>query len=291
MTWRPIFHPVELVRWLETERNRPRHALPTRAWIFDHFTPRLQLAEPRRPRPDLFAVVTTYGRPASCQRLIEALAGELPQETPLLVLHDACAHDYADARQAATRAFPDRVLWLDARERLGKPGFWITYQAAFFLAQDLAPATTLFIQDDLTFAPGALRRARALFDELGRDPERRVLNLYSGPDDEPWGRWIWSRRGPTRGGARLTQWFDLAAFLIDRAAMELLGHRIIPIPPQRFRRNPSISSGVGRQLTRRLLGRGNVYQADPSLVLHGDAPSEMNPEARARRPLDNRPGR
>jgi len=56
----------------------------------------------------------------------------------------------------------------------------------------------------------------------------------------------------------------------------------------RWTRRPATSSGVGRQFTRRLFGRAHVYQAWPPLVVHGTAPSTMNPEARLARSLDNR---
>ena len=76
--------------------------------------------------------------------------------------------------------------------------------------------------------------------------------------------------------------------MVDRAFFALLRHRMVPVHPNRWRRKPTISSGVGKQLTVRLRGRGNVYQTNPPLVRHGGLVSEMNPEARALRPLDSR---
>ncbi|HEX6245118.1 MAG TPA: hypothetical protein VFZ61_29555, partial [Polyangiales bacterium] len=89
-------------------------------------------------------------------------------------------------------------------------------------------------------------------------------------------------------GLRLTQWFDLQAFFVDRAFFELLRHRVVPVHPNRFRRQPGISSGVGKQFSLRLRFRANVYQTHPACALHGAHPSEMNQEARRQRPLDNR---
>jgi hypothetical protein len=75
---------------------------------------------------------------------------------------------------------------------------------------------------------------------------------------------------------------------VDGAFFELLQHCLIPIHPNRWRRNPTLSSGVGRQLTLRLRGRATVYQAWPPLVRHGTEPSVANPEARTLNDLDNR---
>jgi hypothetical protein len=132
-----------------------------------------------------------------------------------------------------------------------------------------------------------LVRALELWRATERDLLRRVLYLFSSSDDEAHGRWVsFSRRDA--GLCRLTNWFDLQAFLVDGAFFELLSHRMVPIHENRWKRRPEQSSGVGRQLTRRLFGRAHVYQAWPPLVIHGAATSTMNPEARAARSLDNR---
>jgi len=76
--------------------------------------------------------------------------------------------------------------------------------------------------------------------------------------------------------------------MVDRQFFELLDYRMVPVHPNRWKRRPMQSSGVGRQWSRRLFGRAHVYQAWPPLVVHGTEPSTMNPEARERRSLDNR---
>jgi hypothetical protein len=116
-----------------------------------------------------------------------------------------------------------------------------------------------------------------------------VLYLFSSSDDEADGRWIEFRREELPGReCRLTNWLDLQAFLVDRPFFELLEYRLIPIHGNRWKRDPTLSSGVGRQLTVRLRGRGTVYQAWPPLVQHGSEPSVANREARQENDLDNR---
>jgi len=116
-----------------------------------------------------------------------------------------------------------------------------------------------------------------------------VLNLYAADDDEPYGRWVNhpARDVPTLP-LRQTQWFDLAGFVLDRSSLAALSFRMIPIDPERWRNDPTLSSGVGRQLTRRLRKRARIYQCYPPLVFHGSEESQMNPSARAERALDNR---
>jgi hypothetical protein len=121
------------------------------------------------------------------------------------------------------------------------------------------------------------------------DPRKCVLYLFSSADDEPEGRWVhFPRVDYAHGRYRWTQWFDLQAFLVGRSFYELLDHRVFPVHPNRWKRKPAASSGVGMQLTRRLFRRGHIYQVSEPLARHGSEPSLMNPEARLSRPLDNR---
>jgi hypothetical protein len=185
--------------------------------------------------------------------------------------------------------FGNRMTWLTARERLGKQGYWKAYQVLLLAARALGPRHALFLQDDLEFPDTMIRESFRRWESLQADPGRRVLYLFASEDDEPEGRWVRFRRGETRNGARLTRWFDLQGFLADRKFFEILRYRMIPVSSRRWEKR-HYSSGVGEQLTRRLFHRGQVYQADPALIYHGGHQSEMNPEARSARQLDNRPG-
>jgi hypothetical protein len=286
------YHPIELLLEWETRTNRPRDRREG-SNILDHWapaatsTPLGALAAP----PELMVILTTFGRAGAATRLLEDLRqalehAQLRERTSLLTLHDACGTDYTRARAAAAAAAP-ASLFLDARQRFGKPQFWKMHQTALHVARAWRPRFALYLQDDVEFEPDLLSRAFELWRATADDLSRRVLYLYSSSDDEARGRWVSFPRRPM-GQCRLTNWFDLQAFLVDRAFFELLDHRMVPIHENRWKRRPEQSSGVGRQLTRRLFGRAHVYQAWPPLVVHGAAPSTMNPEARALRPLDNR---
>ncbi|HEX5659011.1 MAG TPA: hypothetical protein VFX59_17575 [Polyangiales bacterium] len=279
-----MLHWSELLNFARILVNRPSDELDD-----DAFWSLYTRATEPRGRADLLCVLMTYNRPeASCnvlQALHEALAGE---PAFVLVLNDRSDSDYTATRAAAVALFGERLFWLDARERIGKPGFWKAYQVAFLVARAQQPSHALFLQDDLGFEPDLLQRTRRLWSATAADPLRRVLYLFSSEEDERFGRWVLALRRAAGAGLRLTQWFDLQAFFVDRAFFELLAYRMVPVHRNRWRRKPRVSSGVGKQLTLRLRGRANVYQAYPPLVFHGGLESEMNPQARARRALDNR---
>jgi hypothetical protein len=287
------FHPVELLLEWETRKNRPRQRQDCGPLVFERWSAalgRLPL-EPLEIAPELAIVLTTFARPAAAERTLAGLSialerARLTERSALLVLHDACGRDYARARRAAEASSPE-VLWLDARTHFGKPQFWTLHQTALLVARAWRPLLCLYLQDDVEFEPDLLVRALDLWEATERDVLRRVLYLFSSGDDEQAGRWIHFERRDA-GPCRLTNWFDLQAFLVDRAFFDLLDHRMVPVHPNRWKRRPSQSSGVGRQFTRRLFGRAHVYQAWPPLVVHGAAPSTMNPEARRTRSLDNR---
>lgn len=291
---------TDAIRWLEIRLNRPiLPPHPDRAFwsLFASQGVPLDLApsalHAAAARPtDLLVALTTYNRPESCARILAALPHLLanagrPLNIHVLVIKDAGGAEYGSVARVVRDRLGDRLTWLEARSHLGKPGYWKTYQALFLAARLLRPAHALFLQDDLEFSPTLLRDCHARFDALAQDERPRVLYLFAADDDEPEGRWIRFRRRDAVPGVRLTQWFDLAGFFTDRAVLELLRYRVIPISERRWKEKP-YSSGVGEQLTRRLFRRANVYQAMPPLVFHGASPSEMNPEARADRALDNR---
>ncbi|HEY6881382.1 MAG TPA: hypothetical protein VI299_25330 [Polyangiales bacterium] len=278
-----MLHWSELSNFARLYLNRPQAALQEDAFW--------SLYEGGRPsgRARLLCVITTYNRPAACQDVLTALRGALAgADAFLLVLNDRSDSDYAGVRAHAAELFGERMLWLDARARMGKPGFWKAYQVAFLVARALQPEHALFVQDDLAFAPTLLTSIRAQWEATAGDPLRRVLYLFSSAEDERFGRWVLAPRRDVGHGLRRTQWFDLQAFFVDRAFFELLSYRMIPIHENRWRRKPRISSGVGKQLTLRLFRRANVYQSYPPLVFHGGCESQMNPDARAKRALDNR---
>ena len=250
-------------------------------------------APPACRSPSLCIVLTTHARPKACAELLLELARELPAElaphTQVIVLIDRSELDYAAAIEVGRSSFGEQVTWLESTRWLGKPGFHLVHRAAFALVRTLQPQLTLFIQDDLSLVPGFFARALSTWSAID-DPRKAVLSLFATDDDEPHGRWVRFTRETLPGGAvRRTQWFDLPAFLVDQRFFELLDYRVFAPDPLRFADGLPRSSGVGEQLTRRLWGRGDVYQVVETLTHHGAHPSVMNADARQLRPMDNRP--
>lgn len=278
---------------LAVKLNRPLWPRQSPERLIEAWNAGQTMAVLAEKRPQLLVTLTTYSRPHEVSELIEALAHALEgaeQTTFVCVFNDASDADCSAARALLLEHFGANAAWLDARENFGKRGFWRTHQMIFHAAKVSDADHLLSLQDDIELVPDFLDRLWQVWYATGQaDARRRVLYLFSGEDDEPEGRWHrFSRVDLPAARARRTDWFDLQAFLIDRAGLSLLRYWMVPISPLRWKKRPTISSGVGQQLTQRMAGRGTVYQCEPPLVSHGKAQSHMNPEARAMRPLDNR---
>lgn len=284
---------VYLLRSLESRWNRPLIPRGSVGSFLKDWEGGEGVRRLAGPSPRLLVTITTYRRPTELRELIEALARYEALRAPdcwLCILNDRSDADYGAAREALARSFPGRYLWLDARERMGKPGFWRTHQTILLAARTARCEFLLSLQDDVQLAPGFADRLWEAWGATGGDPARRVLYLFSSANDNARGTWVDFPRmaAPPGVPARRTDWFDLQGFLIDREGLALLRYWVVPITAWRWRKNTVHSSGVGRQLTRRLFGRATTWQCDPPLLFHGASPSEMNPEARQRNPLDNR---
>jgi hypothetical protein len=279
-------------RSLESRLNRPLLPRGSDRSFLDEWEGGDQLSRLAAARPRWLVTITTYRRPAELEALVEELAWDEGMRAPdlwLCILNDRSDADYRGAREALARGFAGRHLWLDARRQMGKRGFWRTHQVTFLAARAAGADFLLSLQDDLQLAPGFLGRVREVWGATGRDPGRRVLYLFSHPGNPVDGQWITFRRLEVPGvGARRTDWFDLQGFLIDREGLALLRYWVVPVAAWRWLQSTVHSSGVGRQLTKRLFGRATTWQCDPPLIFHGAAPSEMNAEVRRDRPLDNR---
>jgi hypothetical protein len=293
-----LYHPIEFLYELGTRANLSSIVRLEEAALLARWTeigarqPLNTIPRVNKP-PERLVVVMTYERPDACASLMRQLeraigCGDARDRTALLLMRDAGEGDYSEARGLAS-SVASTVLWLEAREWLGKVRFWQSYQVAMLVARRWQPERTLFLHDDVEFDDDVLERADAIWQVTADDPTRRVLYLYSSDKDEPDGRWVrFARREMPDKACRLTNWVDLQAFMVDRQFFELLNYRMLPIHPNRWKRKPATSSGVGRQLTLRLRGRGTIYQAWPPLVCHGSQPSLANREARQQNDLDNR---
>jgi hypothetical protein len=142
----------------------------------------------------------------------------------------------------------------------------------------------VFLDDDMAICRDFFER---LWDCWASIPGKRkatmTLMVDSGRGRGP----CWTKTRPERVSERAwrTHWVD-GAYVCARGAMEKIGWELWPVSGRRWVRDKSRSTGVGQQLSGRLVVAGyGLFQVEQSLVVHGFGASHMNPEERAREPL------
>lgn len=216
---------------------------------------------------NIFVAITTHNRPVRVRRAVDDVKRQLSIVPEIHVYDDGSDVPFEDPECHVTRfAYPhgkreywkvvDRA-WRDVRHRRGQ------YDAF------------LFMQDDIRI-PGAhtLFTAAWSLDATGGVS----LNLYGdGPSPHSPARWT---RSPLTYDERLdlyeSNWLDLACVMFAPAVFDIVPS-IDPIPPDRWDDDPTLSSGVGRQLSRRLLFSGQWMVTAPWVEHRDGGISIMNP--------------
>jgi FkbM family methyltransferase len=225
---------------------------------------------------DVTVVITTYNRPDSLRRLLESLLADAGDRRIDCRIYDDRSTTPYPALPAGSERF--RISRIEMERHHGKQEYWRVVDRIF---RDLEPARSRYVvqlPDDVVAQPGFFDHAIATYEAI-RDPDKVCLNLYL--DSHRIGKANWTAALPQierHNGVSVfkTGWVDLC-YLAGRPFFQRLGFRIDPIGPERWRRNPLLSSGVGMQITHRLHGRG-LYQVRQGYLASDDVPSAMNPD-------------
>lgn len=228
---------------------------------------------PKRPR--VRVSVSTCGRPALLQELLEDLAREARWvDVELMVYHDPKVRADYYAAQAFCRK--QRWGWYTFPKGLGREDYWRVVHKEFRDAMSSTAEWFMFLPDDVRLVRHAIPKAISTWYRLD-DPA--ALTLWRLQSLE--GQANWTGMAPVQR-RDATEIFHLdGLYLCKRAMLDLLGFRI-----GRPRSQPPTGSGVGKELSRRLHGSGKrLYRVDASLaVANGDGQSMMNPDERRRNP-------
>ena len=162
------------------------------------------------------------------------------------------------------------------RETRGKKYFWQTINDIFTFLKFKNFDYFIQLQDDIVICDNFIDKAVESYEAI-KDPKKISLYLHEGasrkehpcwtnvhPVNVKWGNEFYS----------LTQWIDMCAFIVKKDFLEVLNYEIQPIPEHRWAKDPTISSGVGQQISRRLYKDYHLYRKP--LVTHGDHKSVMH---------------
>lgn len=163
----------------------------------------------------------------------------------------------------------------------GKEGFWKKWQYAFSVAKESKDDLFIFLPSDFQ---------NVQWNEIKRLHEKYkdVAYLYNIIDDGR--KWCWiEKHEHDHDEDSLRVYFTDCGFFCNRRALKAIDWRVRRVDPKRFEGRPNISSGVGQNFTFQFY-RAGVLMLKPrkSLAYHGDHPSTMHPEHRAKTPLISR---
>lgn len=213
---------------------------------------------------NLRCAITTHNRPVRLARLLDDLRAQRGSITLDLHLYNDASDDLiTDGRKL------QGVEVYHFAKRHGKKLFWKIWNKilADFLRSD--NEVLLAVQDDMRLDDDFLIGVRNLLTCM-EEQEWYTINLY--PDDMNPARWT-GRPVGAEGPCDLvkSQWIDLACFLMHRRTLALIP-QLVPVKPNRWDDDPDLSTGVGRQLSKRLVwgAERTLYQTAERWAEHDD---------------------
>lgn len=226
--------------------------------------------------------ITTYNRPDELLDLLQDINREAIQSrkcflTDVRVYDDASGRDYAEVR-----SFLSARSWayMQAEHNYGKHRYWEWMNVIYRDLRRKRSAYYIQLPDDVRLCNGFFSK---IIDQWEAIPDGRKAALNPLHDLRRSTGPCWTGVEPTRAGpVDRVGWVDLCQ-LSTRDFFVALDWHINSIPHTRWSRDASVSSGVGSQISRRLLSTGHtLYRSSRSLVVHRFLASKMNPEERRR---------
>lgn len=198
-----------------------------------------------------------------------------------IIVNDGSFADYTAVIRYLKDEFLDHFDYILNPLNLGKKYYWKTINKGFEKASRQRYDYFLQIADDMRLVDRFFFKAIAAWEAI-RDVRKACLNISV--DYVRLMRPFWTTYQPHNisfGQMEFvrTGWTDMC-MISNGAYLKALNHAINPIDP-RWSANKELSSGVGMQISRRLIGAGHsIYSLKKSLVIHDDHPSVMHPELR-----------
>jgi len=235
--------------------------------------------------------ITTYNRPGKCEALLKSIAKEedtLGHTIDVYVIDDCSTLKYSSVESFVK----DRSRWRYYRcdKNHGKSKYWELINDIMFMlnGKELAGRSYDYyymIQDDITICDNFFDRSISLWNSISNPKKISLLLLKDSRSMGKNGIWTGQRIRRHEKVSQI-QFLDCPAFLCTSRLFQVLKWTLSPIFPERWTRNPHISSGVGEQISHRLNDAGlAMFVSNRSLVRHCHDRSTMNPGDRIKNPL------
>ncbi len=227
-------------------------------------------------------LITTYNRPDLLLNLLQNIKSEDKFDSvSLMIINDCSTEDYSEVQKYLDVFWFDRYDYYLTEKNYGKKDYWQLVNFAYGILQKQQFDYLIQLPDDITLVTDFFTQAINSYNAI---PDRKIgcLNILN--DYSRNGKSIWTGvkvQDLNFSGLDFmrTGWVDMC-FISTRNYLRALQYKINQINHS-WSANKNLSSGVGMQISKRLVQLGlRIYQVKKSLVIHDDHPSVMHPEHR-----------
>jgi glycosyltransferase involved in cell wall biosynthesis len=219
---------------------------------------------------DFFIVITTFNRPKMLYSLLDQIEKQTKdKKIKILLLNDCSTEKYELSNYD--------LIKINFCPNKGKKLFWEIIDLSFKVCKKIDSKYFVYLQDDLKLCDNFFNELKNKYENI-KDDKKISLEFRTDNRTE---RPNWNNFEPQIVGDYIhSNWVELD-FICEKKFFDVLEYKINEISKNRWDNNPNLSSGVGQQLTQRLLNLGfNMYHTKKSFVGHGDHQSKMNEEER-----------
>lgn len=216
---------------------------------------------------DYCVVITTYNRCQMLKVLLQDIFKNCKNKSVKVVVFDDASDAYIDVDKYD-------VQLIRYHKNNGKTNFWKVIEDTFKYVKNINARYYFYLQDDVRLVDNFFEQSVEIYEKI--DDHKKIslgtLMVESQRNTPKWTNFV----PENHGDFYKTQWCELF-FVAERKFFEVLEYKMNPISIDRWKNRPNLGSGVGEQISHRLLGLGyNMYHVVNSLAEHGDHESTMN---------------
>ncbi len=218
---------------------------------------------------DFCVFITTYNRPEKLNNLLnQIIQNQKNFKIKIFVFDDGSDEKYN---------IPNFVKHVKFYPNMGKKRYWKIIDTTFKYLKNLNSKYFIYLPDDINLSDNFFEKSKSTYESIN-DSKKICLSLLT---DKRVKSTNWTNfKTVDMGDVLKTQWNDLC-FISEKTFFSELDFKIDEIPLSRWINNPSLSSGVGSQISLKLHNKGkSMYHTKLTLVLHGNHESKMNYEER-----------
>lgn len=221
-------------------------------------------------------VITTFNRIDNLKRLVNQIIDNTKDKIiKIIIIDDGTEENYSFSSK--------EIQLIKITPNNGKKKFYKNIDLAFKILKKIKAEYYFFLQDDIILKENFFMKSIKLYEEI-QDENKIVLSTLMCESQR--GKAKWSNFIPIlQGDVYLCQWCELF-FITKYNFFEILNFEIHKIDEKIWDKNPLYGSGVGQQITTRLLNlKKNMYVVKNSLCITDNSISLMNPDERKINPL------